>query len=95
MPESEWTGDTSGMREDEMFPDKPSVFPSRSAAEDRLGGEGEMSRGEDEREEEVDGDGTWSDAEVERRVKERRVAKFDPYAEREEDMDEDVGEVLQ
>lgn len=94
MPDSEWTGDTSGMREDEMFPDKPSVFSSAGAAEDRVGGE-DISKGEDEREEEVDDDGSWSDAEVERRVAERRVAKFDPYAEREEDMDEDDGEVLQ
>ena len=96
MPEGggEWGGDgdinmdMSGMRDDEKFPDKPSVFPAADGTDEERGIEGLKTY----EEEEEGGNGIWSDVEVERRVAERRVATVDPYA-TEEEEDEDDGEV--
>ena len=76
----------SGGGEDDMLPESMKL---------PAGGVDGSARAEDgEKGEEEEDDGSWSDAEVERRVAERRVSTHDPYAvddeEEEEDLDAEV-----
>lgn len=75
-----------GMREDEKFPEIPSLSADGAAQQSvKSGGAGEEEAEED--------DGSWSDAEVERRVAERKNVKVDPYAVDDEEEEDDLGEV--
>ena len=86
-----------GARRRSPEPLRSSVSGDDMLPESKLPPMGDEMEEEDGDEEEDDG--SWSDAEVERRVAERRVSKEDPYAvdeeEEEEDVDAEVSKKLQ